>query len=45
MARRGELNVGEVFSGYTRRKIRATWASDDIVPAVASLRYLLSRVT
>ena len=44
MARRGELNVGEVFSGYTRRKIRATWASDDIVPAVASLRYLLSRV-
>jgi len=29
---------GEVFSGYTRRKIRATWASDDIVPAVASLR-------
>ena len=45
MARRGELRVGEVFGGYTRRKIRATWASDDICPAVASLGYLLSRVT
>jgi D-aspartate ligase len=45
MARRGELRVGEVFGGYARRKIRATWASDDIFPAVASVRYLLSRVT
>ena len=45
MARRGELRVGEVLRGYTRRKVRATWAFDDPLPALASVGYLLSRVT
>ena len=45
MARRGELRVGEVVGGYTRRKVRATFAFDDPLPALTSLPYLLARAT
>jgi hypothetical protein len=45
MARRRELRVGEVVRNYLRRdKSRAVFAFDDPRPALASLRYLRSRV-
>ena len=45
MARRGELPPREFLRHYLqRKKVRATFAVDDPVPAVASLGYLRSRV-
>jgi D-aspartate ligase len=44
MAQRGELRAREFASRYLRgRKVRATFAPDDPLPAVASLGYLRSR--
>ena len=43
MARRGELDVGDVVRDYRKRKVRAVFAADDPVPALRSLRYLVSR--
>jgi D-aspartate ligase len=45
MARRRELRPGQFLSHYLRRhKVRAVFAADDPVPALASLAYLRSRV-
>jgi predicted ATP-grasp superfamily ATP-dependent carboligase/glycosyltransferase involved in cell wall biosynthesis len=45
MARAGELDAREVVRDYRRPKVRATFAADDPMPALASLRYLLSRTS
>lgn len=45
MARTGELDAMEVLRDYRRPKVRATFAADDPVPALSSLRYLLSRTS
>ena len=45
MARRRELRAREFASHYLRRnKVRAVFAADDPMPALASLAYLRSRV-
>ena len=45
MARRGELGAREFLSHYLRRqKVRALFAADDPLPALASIAYLRSRV-
>jgi D-aspartate ligase len=45
MARRRELRAGEFLSHYLRRhKVRAIFAADDPMPALASVAYLRSRV-
>jgi D-aspartate ligase len=45
MARRGELGARGFLSAYVgRRKVRAIFAADDPLPAVASLSYLRSKV-
>jgi D-aspartate ligase len=44
MARRGELHPREFLSHYLRRnKVRAVFAADDPLPALASVAYLRSR--
>jgi D-aspartate ligase len=45
MARRRELRPGQFLSHYLRRnKVRAVFAADDPLPALASVSYLRSRV-
>jgi D-aspartate ligase len=45
MARRRELRPGQFLSHYLRRnKVRAVFAADDPLPALASVAYLRSRV-
>jgi predicted ATP-grasp superfamily ATP-dependent carboligase len=45
MARRRELRPGQFLSHYLRRnKVRAIFAADDPLPALASVSYLRSRV-
>ena len=45
MARRRELHPGQFLSHYLRRnKVRAVFAADDPLPALASVSYLRSRV-
>jgi D-aspartate ligase len=45
MARRGELGAREFADPYLRRpRVRAVFALDDPLPAVASLSYLRSKV-
>ena len=45
MARRGELHPREFLSHYLRRnKVRAVFAADDPLPALASVAYLRARV-
>jgi len=45
MARRGELRPRAFLSHYLRRhKVRAVFAADDPLPALASLGYLRSRI-
>jgi predicted ATP-grasp superfamily ATP-dependent carboligase len=45
LARRRELRAREFLSHYTRRdKVRAIFAADDPLPALASVAYLRSRV-
>ena len=45
MARRRELRPGQFLSHYLRRrKVRAVFAADDPLPALASMAYLRSRV-
>ena len=45
MAKRGELRAREFLSHYLRRhKVRAVFAADDPLPALASFAYLRSRV-
>jgi len=43
MARNGEVNIGDVLRDYRKPKVRAVFAADDPMPALASLRYLFSR--
>ncbi|GEM_PF-203896 len=43
MARCGDLDLAAVLRDYRKRKVRAVFAVDDPLPAVRSLRYLLSR--
>lgn len=45
MAREGELDARQVVRDYRRPNVHATFAADDPVPALASLRYLLSRTS
>jgi predicted ATP-grasp superfamily ATP-dependent carboligase len=46
MARRRELRPGQFLSHYLRRhKVRAVFAADDPLPALASVSYLRSRVS